>query len=112
MVSTEELNDRRHEGHERCLHHFVRNNTRNCSYIFLFQAGDGIRDRTVTGVQTCALPISCQAEVATVDDDVLPYGQLEVEGVLLRHDTEARPDFRAVRDRIEAEDAQRPAGMR
>src|SRR5438094_9505703 len=24
---------------------------------FLFQAADGIRDRTVTGVQTCALPI-------------------------------------------------------
>src|SRR5699024_11722437 len=26
--------------------------------IFLFQAEDGIRDRNVTGVQTCALPIS------------------------------------------------------
>src|SRR5437867_8355381 len=26
--------------------------------IFFFQAEDGIRDRTVTGVQTCALPIS------------------------------------------------------
>src|SRR5207248_8258972 len=26
-------------------------------YIFFFQAEDGIRDRTVTGVQTCALPI-------------------------------------------------------
>src|SRR5207249_8024354 len=25
---------------------------------FLFQAEDGIRDRNVTGVQTCALPIS------------------------------------------------------
>src|SRR5438094_10561323 len=25
---------------------------------FLFQAEDGIRDRTVTGVRTCALPIS------------------------------------------------------
>src|SRR5437762_3722425 len=25
---------------------------------FLFQAGDGIRDTSVTGVQTCALPIS------------------------------------------------------
>src|SRR5207248_6169107 len=25
---------------------------------FFFQAEDGIRDRTVTGVQTCALPIS------------------------------------------------------
>src|SRR5207249_7461086 len=26
--------------------------------IFFFQAEDGIRDRNVTGVQTCALPIS------------------------------------------------------
>src|SRR5207245_5526212 len=26
--------------------------------FFLFQAEDGIRDATVTGVQTCALPIS------------------------------------------------------
>src|SRR6266404_9150739 len=27
-------------------------------YIFFFQAEDGIRDKLVTGVQTCALPIS------------------------------------------------------
>src|SRR2546430_6991403 len=26
-------------------------------YVFFFQAEDGIRDLTVTGVQTCALPI-------------------------------------------------------
>src|SRR2546430_3846853 len=30
------------------------------NYFFFFQAEDGIRDLTVTGVQTCALPI-CQA---------------------------------------------------
>src|SRR5258708_39857604 len=28
------------------------------SYFFFFQAEDGIRDDLVTGVQTCALPIS------------------------------------------------------
>src|SRR2546430_3051756 len=28
-------------------------------FVFFFQAEDGIRDLTVTGVQTCALPISC-----------------------------------------------------
>src|SRR5699024_11568428 len=28
-------------------------------FCFFFQAEDGIRDRNVTGVQTCALPISC-----------------------------------------------------
>src|SRR2546427_3878139 len=27
-------------------------------FLFVFQAEDGIRDLTVTGVQTCALPIS------------------------------------------------------
>src|SRR5688572_30528167 len=27
------------------------------SFVFFFQAEDGIRDLTVTGVQTCALPI-------------------------------------------------------
>src|SRR2546430_10170760 len=30
-----------------------------CLTLFFFQAEDGIRDLTVTGVQTCALPISC-----------------------------------------------------
>src|SRR2546422_7816967 len=29
-----------------------------CLYLFFFQAEDGIRDVAVTGVQTCALPIS------------------------------------------------------
>src|SRR2546430_944012 len=28
-----------------------------CDAVFFFQAEDGIRDLTVTGVQTCALPI-------------------------------------------------------
>src|SRR6266581_8392218 len=30
-------------------------------FFFFFQAEDGIRDGRVTGVQTCALPISCVA---------------------------------------------------
>src|SRR5246127_5311976 len=30
-------------------------------FFFFFQAEDGIRDLTVTGVQTCALPILLQA---------------------------------------------------
>src|SRR5699024_12435691 len=28
-----------------------------CLFFFFFRAEDGIRDRNVTGVQTCALPI-------------------------------------------------------
>src|SRR5207245_5046011 len=31
-----------------------------CFVFFFFQAEDGIRDATVTGVQTCALPILCE----------------------------------------------------
>src|SRR5947208_8652660 len=31
----------------------------NVFSFFFFQAEDGIRDDLVTGVQTCALPISC-----------------------------------------------------
>src|SRR3989454_1575209 len=33
-------------------------------FFFFFQAEDGIRDYKVTGVQTCALPILCQRDVA------------------------------------------------
>src|SRR5437867_5194870 len=36
-----------------------------CRVFFFFQAEDGIRDRTVTGVQTCALPISPTARAGT-----------------------------------------------
>src|SRR5882757_10620197 len=35
-----------------------RNVTVSWLYVFFFQAEDGIRDIGVTGVQTCALPIS------------------------------------------------------
>src|SRR5689334_25067938 len=36
--------------------------------VFFFQAEDGIRDGTVTGVQTCALPI-----LNTSESDVYPF---------------------------------------
>src|SRR5438094_1274435 len=39
-------------------------------FFFFFQAEDGIRDRTVTGVQTCALPISS----GQINLSVLPAG--------------------------------------
>src|SRR2546430_3757647 len=35
-----------------------------CNLFFFFQAEDGIRDLTVTGVQTCALPISPELKQA------------------------------------------------
>src|SRR5699024_11423454 len=36
------------------------------SISFFFQAEDGIRDRNVTGVQTCALPIFAYKEIAGI----------------------------------------------
>src|SRR2546427_13246600 len=39
-----------------------------CQFFFFFQAEDGIRDLTVTGVQTCALPITVS------EYSVLPMG--------------------------------------
>src|SRR5699024_12105347 len=45
-----------------------------------FQAEDGIRDRNVTGVQTCALPIlSIEAEVGSIggeEDGVVGMGEI------------------------------------
>src|SRR2546430_9864270 len=37
-------------------------------FFFFFQAEDGIRDLTVTGVQTCALPISFAGMIAEFGD--------------------------------------------
>src|SRR3712207_7763089 len=44
--------------------------------FFFFQAEDGIRDIGVTGVQTCALPIS-EPQRPGVDVGVLPAQQVE-----------------------------------
>src|SRR2546430_13385307 len=38
-------------------------------YFFFFQAEDGIRDLTVTGVQTCALPISLDTNAGASGSD-------------------------------------------
>src|SRR5216683_3740023 len=45
-------------------------------FFFFFQAEDGIRDLIVTGVQTCALPISQEA-VSQALLDVLPFGRAD-----------------------------------
>src|SRR5256886_13594853 len=39
---------------------------------FFFQAEDGIRDLTVTGVQTCALPISSRSTAASISPELFP----------------------------------------
>src|SRR6266496_5253317 len=47
--------------------------------FFFFQAEDGIRDLYVTGVQTCALPISAPAAVAPAKPEdgriIIPNGK-------------------------------------
>src|SRR5579885_3438815 len=49
-----------------------------CMFYFFFQAEDGIRDRNVTGVQTCALPIwrSTQYQISA-----RLYGNAQLMGV-------------------------------
>src|SRR5690606_40926712 len=57
-------------------------------FVFFFQAEDGIRDFHVTGVQTCALPISVDAVDARPE---IRAPQLHVGAdpdVELRHDRE------------------------
>src|SRR5256885_1365237 len=51
-------NDRGRDGRpqRRSLEHW--SDAAACRFFFFFQAEDGIRDYKVTGVQTCALPIS------------------------------------------------------
>src|SRR5439155_6194127 len=49
-----------------------------CLYFFFFQAEDGIRDGHVTGVQTCALPISRRF-------DGVERASLGLENLALRH---------------------------
>src|SRR2546427_7307399 len=49
-------------------------------FFFFFQAEDGIRDLTVTGVQTCALPIfsSTQLQAAISSSDIFSQGAAQV----------------------------------
>src|SRR2546430_7558308 len=45
------------------------------SWVFFFQAEDGIRYLTVTGVQTCALPISPATKQAGIPPLVRAHGE-------------------------------------
>src|SRR5688572_31475445 len=50
-------------------------------FFFFFQAEDGIRDLTVTGVQTCALPIyPCSTPSRSASNDARPltFGSVTV----------------------------------
>src|SRR2546430_14294105 len=62
--------------------------------FFFFQAEDGIRDLTVTGVQTCALPISlsqAMADSAARESGLADAERAYREALLLRpHDLGAK----------------------
>src|SRR5947207_526373 len=44
-----------------------------CWRYFFFQAEDGIRDHCVTGVQTCALPISSRCDTESSNTNVVMF---------------------------------------
>src|SRR5687767_15358764 len=43
-------------------------------FFFFFQAEDGIRDKLVTGVQTCALPISVEGLSESISFELEEFG--------------------------------------
>src|SRR5256885_1723282 len=71
----------------------------NRLFFFFFQAEDGIRDYKVTGVQTCALPISAASRARLVPRIAVaataPFGADVLERLAERHEVVAvltRPD--------------------
>src|SRR5699024_11463027 len=50
-------------------------------FVFFFQAEDGIRDRNVTGVQTCALPIYSAPPIESGLSDSLVFSSSSPYGV-------------------------------
>src|SRR2546430_7643549 len=74
--------------------------------FFFFQAEDGIRDLTVTGVQTCALPIlearlvkdiQPRFNVELKDDKTFPYLQIRVREDFPRVEFTRKPRRRGVK---------------
>src|SRR2546430_12491352 len=79
-----------------------------------FQAEDGIRDLTVTGVQTCALPISDSStntwliglaaspiNQVLVEESVLGWGEFELEVMRDRNDNVVRSEERREGKRVD-----------
>src|SRR3989442_11395371 len=64
--------------------------------IFFFQAEDGIRDADVTGVQTCALPISWLTPVLQILSDAAAREFAELESARTKAQPRDRPDPHAL----------------
>src|SRR2546429_3335612 len=54
------------------------------SLFFFFQAEDGIRDVAVTGVQTCALPISLNSSLKIIASPWSPPGWMKTSGSMIQ----------------------------
>src|SRR2546422_7308782 len=67
------------------------------SFFFFFQAEDGIRDVAVTGVQTCALPIS-NPQVAGLSAE---EGAKIAASVAALQEAAAGSDYKLIRKRID-----------
>src|SRR2546427_4495583 len=85
----------------------ARSRTGGAFYFFFFQAEDGIRDLTVTGVQTCALPISpprCGPCAGPAPPAPSPSCRLPLplpqNGLDARDLAPQRPELQRVRDRL------------
>src|SRR5699024_12168328 len=52
------------------------------AYIYFCQAEDGIRDRNVTGVQTCALPIFIKSNFRNISEELNKRNISGVDGIL------------------------------
>src|SRR2546422_8939655 len=64
--------------------------------FFFFQAEDGIRDVAVTGVQTCALPISVRPRVRRRDRKELRLARLRIEPAVQVRALDGEPDLAVV----------------
>src|SRR5256886_6044308 len=66
-------------------------------FFFFFQAEDGIRDLTVTGVQTCALPICDPRGAVKMPDGFVPLPQFDrsawVTGVTFKPNADVAVKF-------------------
>src|SRR6266699_4499277 len=87
-------------------------------FFFFFQAEDGIRDADVTGVQTCALPISASRPRRPARRDevtVTPSSGTVFADLGLRHADEllAKADLaHAIQQLIQARGLSRPSAAR
>src|SRR5216683_6154439 len=64
--------------------------------VFFFQAEDGIRDLIVTGVQTCALPISFACSAAAPKAQPQPAQVVAQERALAAMTSKAMPRLRTI----------------